>query len=99
MREFAQYFAERLEKECADADAEAVIEHAWELCYGRPPRESELKAASDFLTLQTAYYTVNPAKLEVVAGPAKTEEPSARFLGLSALAHGLMSANEFLYLD
>ncbi|MDF1859717.1 MAG: PSD1 and planctomycete cytochrome C domain-containing protein [Verrucomicrobiales bacterium] len=99
MREFAQYFAERLEKECADADAEAVIEHAWKLCYGRPPTESELKAASDFLTLQTAYYTVNPAKLEVVSGPAKTEEPSARFLGLSALAHGLMSANEFLYLD
>jgi hypothetical protein len=99
MREFAQYFAERLEKECAGEGAADAIEHAFRLAFGRPPSPQEKKQASDFLTMQTAYYTVNPSKYEVVSGPAKKEEPSARFLGYTALAHALMSANEFLYLD
>ena len=99
MREFAQHFAERLEKECGDGDANTVIERAWKLAFGRAPSEQEAKEASDFLTLQTAYYTVNPAQLEVSAGPVPAEMPSARFLGYTALAHALMSANEFLYLD
>lgn len=99
MREFAQYFAERLESETKDESSEDTIRRAWRLAYGRGPSAEELRGASDFLTLQTAYYTVNPAPLEKVAGPAEKEEPSARFLGLTALAHALMSSNEFLYID
>ena len=49
--------------------------------------------------MQTAHYTVNPAKQERAAGPAETAEASARLLGLAAIGHALMSANEFLYLD
>lgn len=99
MREFAQYFAERLEREIDAGEAVDPIRRAWELCYGRPPSEAEARQASDFLILQTAYYTVNPAGYETVSGPAKEGEPSARFLGLAALGHALMSANEFLYID
>ncbi|MCG8601689.1 MAG: PSD1 and planctomycete cytochrome C domain-containing protein [Verrucomicrobiales bacterium] len=99
MREYAQFFAGRMEKEIADGDAEAIIDRAWRLCYGRYPTPEERQQASDFLTLQTAYYTVNPVGYESVAGPAKEGAPTARELGIAALGHALMSANEFLYVD
>jgi hypothetical protein len=99
MREYAQYFAERMEKEVPKGDVTTIIDRAWRLCYGRYPTPEERKQASDFLTLQTAYYTVNPAGYESVAGPAKEGEPTPRYLGIAALGHALMSANEFLYVD
>ncbi|MEQ1838928.1 MAG: PSD1 and planctomycete cytochrome C domain-containing protein [Verrucomicrobiales bacterium] len=97
MREFAQYFGERLAKEGADTATQ--IDRAWKLAYGRAPRPEEREAAMNFVTLQTAHYIVSPAKLEKAAGPAETGEAPARLLGLAALGHALMSANEFLYLD
>ncbi len=97
MREFAQYFGERLAKEGTDSGAQ--IDRAWKLAYGRAPRPEEREAAIQFVTLQTAHYTVNPAKLEKAAGPAETGDAPPRLLGLAALGHALMSANEFLYLD
>ena len=99
MREYAQYFADRMEKDVPTGDATTIIDRAWRLCYGRYPTPEERKQASDFLTLQTAYYTVNPAGYESVAGPAKKGEPTPRYLGIAALGHALMSANEFLYVD
>ena len=97
MREFAQYFGERLLKEGADTAAQ--IDLAWKLAYGRAPRPDEREAAMQFVTLQTAHYTVHPAKQERSAGPAETADAPARLLGLAAMGHALMSANEFLYLD
>ena len=97
MREFAQHFAERLLKEGTGTDAR--IDLAWKLAYGRAPRPDEREAAAQFVTMQTAHYIVNPAKQERSAGPAETAEASARLLGLAAMGHALMSANEFLYLD
>jgi hypothetical protein len=99
MRESAQYFAERLLSEAKGDDTSAIISRAWKLAYGRLPRADELEAANNFVTLQTAHYTVSPTKLEKVSGPAETTEASPRILGLAAMAHALMSSNEFLYLD
>lgn len=99
MREHAQHFGERLMKECGDATVEEQVRHAWRLVYGREPVTEELEAGAAFLTMQTAHYTVEPAKFEKTAGPAETTAASARLMGAAALGHALMSANEFLYLD
>jgi hypothetical protein len=99
MREFAQHFGERLVEECGDAPVEEQVRRAWQLVYGREPVTEEVEAGIAFLTLQTAHYTVEPAKFEKVAGPAETTEAPARLMGMAALGHALMSANEFLYLD
>jgi len=98
MREHAQYFAERLQKDCAD-DLNAQIERAFRLAYGRPPSADDKNAAVEFVAAQTAYYKENPTKLEKVSGPAPKENAAPELLGLTALCHGLMSANEFLYVD
>lgn len=99
MREFAQHFGERMMKECGDASVEEQVRHAWRLVYGREPVTEEAEAAAAFLTMQTAHYTMEPAKFEKSAGPAEANPAPARVMGLAALGHALMSANEFLYLD
>ncbi len=72
MREFAQHFGERMMKECGDAGVEEQVRHAWRLIYGREPVTDELEAGAAFLTMQTAHYTLEPAKFERSAGPAET---------------------------
>ncbi len=100
MREHAQDFALRLEKECGEkADLGAKAERAWRVAFGRKPSETERAKAVEFVKAQTAYYTENPAKFEHAVGPAEEENAPAETLGLAALCHALMSANEFLYLD
>lgn len=99
MREFAQHFGERMMKECGDATIEEQVRHAWRVVYGREPVTEELESGAAFLTMQTAHYTVEPAKFEKAAGPAEANPAPARVMGLAALGHALMSANEFLYLD
>jgi hypothetical protein len=64
--------ASRLMKECGDATVEEQVRHAWRLVYGREPVTEELEAGAAFLTMQTAHYTVEPAKFEKTAGPAET---------------------------
>jgi len=49
--------------------------------------------------MQTAHYTVHPAKQERASGPAEKGDAPALLLGIAAMGHALMSANEFLYLD
>jgi hypothetical protein len=98
MREHAQFFAERLQKDCA-GDVSAQIDRAFRLAFGRLPSADDKKVAAEFVAAQTAYYKENPAKLERAYGPAPTEDAAPELLGLAALCHGLMSANEFLYVD
>ncbi|MBU6300069.1 MAG: DUF1553 domain-containing protein [Verrucomicrobia bacterium] len=98
MREHARHFAERLRADAA-ADPEKCILAAWRLAYGRPPSPAESARAREFLVAQTAFYRSNPATLERVSGPQDKEPAPAETLGLTALCHAVMSANEFLYLD
>ena len=98
MREAAQFFAQRLQAECGN-ELSKQAERAWQLCYGRSPSMADVQEAQAFVTEQTNHYKAHPAKLEHVTGPAETKDASPEMLGLTALCHALLSANEFLYID
>ena len=98
MREAAQFFAQRLLDECG-GEVPKQVERAWHLSYGRSPSMADVQAATEFVTAQTEHYKTHPAKLEKVTGPAETKEAPPELLGLAALCHALLSANEFLYVD
>jgi hypothetical protein len=101
MREYAGYFASRVRAE-QPTDIAKQAERAIQLAYSRSASMAEVQAAAQFVQDQTAHYRAHPAPLEVVVGPtSKTPPPAAapELLGLAALCHALMSANEFLYID
>ncbi|HSJ02926.1 MAG TPA: PSD1 and planctomycete cytochrome C domain-containing protein [Verrucomicrobium sp.] len=98
MREYAQHFAGRLQKEEPTA-VKAQVQRAYELAYGRTPSEAEITRATEFVQVQTEYYKTHPAPLEYASGPASKTNAAPDLLGLAALCHALMSANEFLYVD
>jgi len=98
MREYAEYFAERLQKE-TPADLKTQIDHAFRLAYARHPSAKEAARSAEFVNAQTAYYKEHPSPLEYAVGPASKTNADPSLLGLAALCHALMSANEFLYVD
>jgi len=98
MREYAQFFAVRLERE-KPGELEGQIERAFQLCYGRSASMAEEGAARDFIKAQTEHYLAHPAKFEQVVGPGPKENAPPATLGLAALCHALLSSNEFLYVD
>jgi len=98
MREYAQYFATRLERE-TPGDVEGQIGRAFQLCYGRAPSMAEVSGAQSFVKAQTEHYKTHPAKFERVVGPEAKENAPPATLGLAALCHALLSSNEFLYVD
>lgn len=97
MREYAQYFAQRLTSETPDLDQQ--IQRAFMLAFARQPSMAEESGARDFVKAQTAHYAAHPAKFEFVVGPAPKENAAPSTLALAALCHALMSTNEFLYVD
>jgi hypothetical protein len=97
MREYAQYFAQRLAIEAPELDQQ--IQRAFLLAFARQPSMAEEIGARDFVKAQTAHYTAHPAKFEFVVGPAPKEDAQPTTLALAALCHALMSTNEFLYVD
>lgn len=98
MREYAEYFAQRLQAE-AGADLTAQIDRAFRLAYGRHPSAKEASSSVEFVKAQTAWYKEHPAPLEHAVGPVAKVNADPGLLGLAALCHALMSANEFLYVD
>ena len=97
MREFAGDFATRLQQESKDVKVQ--VERAFWLSYSRRPSENEVSQGVQFVQEQTDHYKTHPAPLEYAVGaPSKTNADPA-VLGLAALCHALMSANEFLYVD
>lgn len=99
MREYAQFFAERLEAEVPGDDLRARIDHAFTIAFGRRPSMADVESAVEFVRDQTAHYAAHPAKLEHVTAPAEKNDAPSEFLGLAALCHALISSNEFLYVD
>ncbi len=98
MREYASFFAQRLQKEFGP-DLDKQVAEAWRLAFGHAPSMAEEEDARSYIKEQTAYYTKNPTAFDVVAGPAAKTPASPAVLGLAALCHALMSSNEFLYVD
>jgi len=97
LREYAGYFAHRVQAEASDLTAQ--IHRAWNLAYTRPMSMADEQAALEFIAAQTAYYEKHPAPLEVAAGPAAKENASAPLLALAAYCHALISSNAFIYVD
>jgi hypothetical protein len=98
MREFSEYFAERLQKE-APGSVNEQVQRAFRLAYGRTPSAREIGQAAQFVDEQTTFYRNHPSPLEMAVGPVSKTNADPALLGLSALCHALMSANEFLYVD
>ncbi len=98
MREHAQDLAQRVMRE-AGTDLEEQVKLAWRLCYARSPSLADLDAAVEFVQAQVVHYKAHPTKLEHVNAPAEKSDAAPDLLGLAALCHALMSANEFLYVD
>ncbi len=98
MREHAQDLAQRVIRE-AGTDLEEQVKLAWRLCYARSPSLADLDAAVEFVQAQVVHYKAHPTKLEHVNAPAEKSDAAPDLLGLAALCHALMSANEFLYVD
>jgi hypothetical protein len=98
MREHAQDLAQRVMRE-AGTDSEKRVKLAWRLCYARSPSLADLQSAVEFIEAQTEHYQAHPTKLEHVNAPAEKADAAPELLGLAALCHALMSANEFLYVD
>jgi hypothetical protein len=98
MREYAEYFAQRLQRE-APGDLKKQIQLAFRLGYGRYPSDQEIARGTQFVTAQTTYYKEHPSPLEFATAPASKTDADPTLLGLTALCHALMSANEFLYVD
>ena len=98
MREYASFFAQRLQTECGP-DLEKQLERAWRLAYGRAPSMAEIEGAQAYVKAQTSYYVKNPTAFDVAVGPVAKKPAAPEVLGLAALCHALMSSNEFLYVD
>jgi hypothetical protein len=98
MREYAEHFAERLQKENV-GNLKAQVDRAFRLCYGRHPSAAETGRSLQFVNAQTAWYKEHPSTLEYATAPTPKDNADPALLGLTALCHALMSANEFLYID
>lgn len=97
MREFAADFAARLQQESKDVKMQ--VERAFWLSYSRRPSADEVNQGIQFVKEQTDYYKAHPAPLEYAVGAPSKANAEPAVLGLAALCHALMSANEFLYVD
>lgn len=98
MREHAQDFALRVQREAGD-DVEKQVQRIWQLSFSRSPSMSDQLEAVAFIKAQTEHYKTHPAKLEHVASAPEKADAKPELLGLIALCHALMSSNEFLYVD
>jgi mono/diheme cytochrome c family protein len=89
VRAWALAFAKRVEGATAattDRDCPHLIDRAYRLALGRPPRESELREEAAFLREGIADYTA--------AG-----QPQAGTLALADLCQTLFALNEFIYVQ
>jgi hypothetical protein len=98
MQEQSKAFAARLLRECG-ADSSKQIDLAYRLALARPPRDSELKSAREFLTSQS----------ELIRGRRPVDQPmplppgvsdgidSAVAATLADFCLALLNRNEFLY--
>ncbi len=90
--ERAKKLAERLEQE-AGTDVPAQIRRLWLVCYGRPPRDTEMADASGYIEEQTELFAQ-----QLVGKKKKTPQQAARD-ALASLCHAVLSSNEFLYVE
>ena len=91
----SEAFARRIE-ETSSAEPTARIQRTWQLAYGRIPTDKESLRATEFLSVQSAYFDEARAKLPEAERPKQTP-PATQALAL--LCQALLSSNAFLYVD
>ena len=103
----AARFAARLKTEVGE-DRALQVTRAWQLAFTRAPTEQELTEALDFLSRQVEQLRMVSEKGELENKDEKTRKdekskamakPAPELQALTNLCQGLLSANEFLYVD
>ncbi|MCB1203827.1 MAG: DUF1553 domain-containing protein, partial [Verrucomicrobiae bacterium] len=94
--EIAQGLGARLLKEVPHGD-EARLEHAFLLCYARPPTDAERNAVASFRETQFTSFTKDPAAAGAVAPKGSPEgiDP-AEAASWTTVARALMNTDEFI---
>jgi hypothetical protein len=87
-------FARRLQQEAGPEPA-AQVTRAWRLAFNRPPTDSEMTDALDFLAGQETYLETSAQGKDEKSKPKTSPELQA----LTNLCQALLGANEFLYID
>jgi hypothetical protein len=99
LQEHSKAFASRLLRECG-ASADRQIERAYELALARPPRESELARARDFLQTQAALLQERLRSHLAIRLPAdipSAVDPAAA-AALADFCLAMLNRNEFVYI-
>jgi hypothetical protein len=82
----ARYLAERVKKETGSSDAEAQVRMLYRIALSRQPGQSELAGQLEFLSRQKEFQAAN-------------SRPDAELAALTDLAHVMLNANEFVYIN
>jgi hypothetical protein len=85
----ARAFAERVVRE-AGPGLEAQVVQAYRIAFSRDPNPKELKTDMGFVDNQTQ---------SRLAGVGASAKPDAALDALTALAHVMLNANEFIYVN
>ncbi len=96
----ARHWSGKLLTDCGDDEAKLVRE-AYQLAYGRPPKESEIEAAAKFIEADAEKIAHDAVKLDEKHLPAPLPEKIEQARGAAVLdfCHAVLCSNEFLYVD
>ena len=94
----AARFAMRLQQEDGEDRARQVA-RAWQLAFSRSPTREELADALEFLSRQVEHLKSVPEKKDEKPKKDEKAKPAPELQALTNLCQGLLSANEFLYVD
>jgi hypothetical protein len=95
----SKQFAARLLHECG-AVVDQQIDRAYRLALARPPRDSEMRMAREFLATQEALIRERlRARQPVGLPPGISDSPSAASAALADFCLALLNRNEFLYVN
>lgn len=89
--EAATALADRVERECASADAAAQVRKAYSIAFNRPPEGDERELAVAFLRQQRELLERDSRSRSSKLSPEKR--------ALIDFCHALLNANEFLYVE
>ena len=90
----SEFFADRLLKE-AGTDTKSQVTRAWQLAFGLPPSDHDLRGSLDYLTRQLETFR---ARLPQDAKALK-DHPIPEKQALATFCQAILSSNRFLYVD
>jgi mono/diheme cytochrome c family protein len=95
----ADHLAQRVARDAGDSD-DARARRAWRLALAREPAPADIRAAVEFLSVQTAFFREHaPAPVPVAKGKTPPPAPDPREHALACYCQALLTSNPFLYVD